>query len=451
MNHRAISFRCFLTLLVAVLPLALGCTKESEEEAVESGPPESTESARYDHPEGEPGFSPDSPTGHCMVFAGYDSVNMELYLSDPGDNLETGHQDKATFKPHEINFINGYCTTVIAETPATFTGAIIVQPPGRKTASPPERWTQYGMPDLSQHAIQPEWQCYCAPTSAANVISYFADSYPELSPRETFAKDSNFQTGKEWLRNRLIAGNRAPFPKSKSLAHRMSTTVNGGTSMKDILVGVRSYLDDNAKKPQEWSVELVLENENSPDGEALWKRLTGHCAAGDGVLLCVLWGIPVPPSSSSGANQETVREDGDQGGETDGEAEEGENQPQGDEGDGSSVPEPPVERNPSVEKGSDGIEIDVPKIELETRPKREIIDEKAIIVDDFNLTERNGLWYQRGSNTPFTGKARRSYPNGTTLMEIPYVEGKKHGIQTIWEEDGKVMRKVLWKKGKVDR
>jgi antitoxin component YwqK of YwqJK toxin-antitoxin module len=30
-------------------------------------------------------------------------------------------------------------------------------------------------------------------------------------------------------------------------------------------------------------------------------------------------------------------------------------------------------------------------------------------------------------------------------MEIPYLNGKKHGIQTIWEEDGEVIRKVNWK------
>ncbi|MBT3638050.1 MAG: hypothetical protein HN531_14015, partial [Opitutae bacterium] len=289
------------------------CSEDPQYKPVESGPPETTKEAKYDHPDVEPGFSPDSPTGHCMVFAGYDSTAMELFLSDPADNLESGHQAKATFKPHKVEFVNGYCTTVIGGVPATFAGAVVVQPPRRKVGEPPQRWTQYGMPDLSQHAIQPDWQCYCAPTSAANVISYFSESYQKLSPKIAFSTDSFFTPERTWLNNRLIAGNRAPFPESKSLAARMSTTINGGTSMENILVGVRSYLDDHATKPEDWAVELALENESSPDGKDLWARLTSHCAAGDGILLCVLWGIPVPPSSpsSSGSSEDTVQQDDD--------------------------------------------------------------------------------------------------------------------------------------------
>lgn len=431
---------------VLIFLLGLSCSEEPENKPVESGPPEPTKTAKYDHPEGDPGFSPDSPTGHCMVFAGYDSTNMELYLSDPADNLESGHQAKATFKPHKVEFINGYCTTVIGGVPATFAGAVVVQPPRRKVGEPPQRWTQYGMPDLSQHAIQPDWQCYCAPTSAANVISYFSESYQKLSPKIAFSTDSFFTPERTWLNNRLIAGNRAPFPESKSLAARMSTTINGGTSMENILVGVRSYLDDHAKTPEDWAVELVLENESSPDGKDLWARLTSHCAAGDGILLCVLWGIPVPPSSPSTgpeSNEQTAQKEEGRG-ETDDQSSEQAN------------PQASVEQNAdgNDEGGSDGVKIVIPEVDpedLDLRPSKEIIDEEAVIVDDFNLVERNGIWYQRGSSTPFTGKARRSYPSGRTLMEIPYVKGKKNGTQTIWEENGQVMRKVLWKNGEVSR
>ena len=435
--------------LVMVFSLfGLSCTKEPEEKPVESGPPETTKTAKYDHPVKEPGFSPDSPIGHCMVFAGYDSTTMKLFLSDPADNLESGHQAKATFKPHKIEFINGYCTTVIGGVPATFAGAVVIQPPRRKVGEPPQRWTQYGMPDLSQHAIQPDWQCYCAPTSAANVISYFSESYQKLSPKIAFSTDSFFTPERTWLNNRLIAGNRAPFPESKSLAARMSTTINEGTSMENILVGVRSYLDDHATKPEDWAVELVLENESSPDGKDLWARLISHCAAGDGVLLCVLWGIPVPPSSHSSfeSSENTAQK------------EEGSGDGGGKQSQSEQVAEQPtssssVELNPPKES-SRGVKIDIPEgesVEIETHKKKEIIDNEAVIVDDFDLIERNGLWYQLGKNQPFSGKARRSYPNGRTLMEIPYIKGKKNGTQTIWEENGTVMRKVIWINGKVSR
>ena len=435
-----------LRLIVAFSLLGLSCSKEPEEKPVESGPPETTKTAKYDHPEEEPGFSPDSPTGHCMVFAGYDSTAMELFLSDPADNLESGHQTKATFKPHKVEFINGYCTTVIGGVPATFAGAVVVQPPRRKVGSPPQRWTQYGMPDLSQHAIQPDWQCYCAPTSAANVISYFSESYPKLSPKIAFSTDSYFRPERTWLNNRLIAGNRSPFPESKSLAARMSTSTTGGTSSENIRLGLRSYLDENAEEPDDWKVELVMENETSPDGKGLWSRLTSHCAAGDGVLLCVIWGIPVPPSSPSTGPESTEQtaQGEEEGGETDDQSRE------------QTTPRASVEQGTdgNDEGGSDGVKIVIPEVEpedLDLRPSKEIIDEEAIIVDDFNLIERNGIWYQRGSSTPFTGKARRSYPSGRTLMEIPYLKGKKNGTQTIWEENGEVMRKVLWKNGEVNR
>ena len=83
--------------------------------------------------------------------------------------------------------------------------------------------------------------------------------------------------------------------------------------------------------------------------------------------------------------------------------------------------------------------------ESEIATKAKIKDEPAVIVDDFNLIEKKGIWFLKGKDKPFTGRARRSYPNGSILMEIPYLNGKKHGIQTIWEEDGEVIRKVNWK------
>ena len=70
----------------------------------------------------------------------------------------------------------------------------------------------------------------------------------------------------------------------------------------------------------------------------------------------------------------------------------------------------------------------------------------TVIVDDFDLEERrDDLWYKKDIHQPFTGKARRTYPSGKTLMEIPYLNGKKHGTQIIWEESGAIIRKVQWK------
>jgi hypothetical protein len=439
-------FAPLMILVFGVFLITASCSKDPEEKPVESGPPETTKTARYDHPEEKPGFSPDSPIGHCMVFAGYDSSTMELFLSDPADNLESGHQIKATFKPHNIEFINGYCTTVIGGVPATFTGAVVIQHPRRKVNVPHQKWIQYGMPDLSQHAIQPDWQCYCAPTSAANVISYFSESYPKLNPKIAFSTDSYFTPERTWLNNRLIAGSRTPFPESKSLAARMSTSTTKGTSMENIRLGLRSYLDENAEEADDWKIQLVMENETSPNGKGLWSELISHCSAGDGVLLCVLWGIPVPPSSPSTgpkSSEQTNQQEEERGVAEDRSSKQANTQASAKQNaDGNDI------------EGSEGVRVAIPEREpedLDLRPSKEIIDEEAIIVDDFNLIERNDIWYQRGSSTPFTGKARRSYPSGSMLMEIPYVKGKKNGIQTIWEENGQIMRKVLWKNGEVSR
>ena len=84
----------------------------------------------------------------------------------------------------------------------------------------------------------------------------------------------------------------------------------------------------------------------------------------------------------------------------------------------------------------------------EEKPK-EVLDVDAVIVDDFDLEERSdGLWYKKNLNKPFTGKARRSYPSGKILMEIPYVQGIRQGLQEIWKEDGTLLRQVVWENGK---
>ena len=214
--------------------------------------------------------------------------------------------------------------------------------------------------------------------------------------------------------------------------------------MKNILSGVRSYLDDHADEPEDWAVELVLENQSSPNGKDLWSRLISHCAAGDGVLLCVLWGIPIPPSSTDAeTNEQTIMQD------------EG-SEEKGGQSEAQANSRVSVEQNADGkdEGGSDGIKIAIPEggpEDIDLRPNKEIIDVEEIIVDDFNLIERNGIWYHRGSSTPFSGKARRSYPSGRTLMEIRYFNGKKNGTQTIWEENGQIMKKVLWNNGELSR
>ena len=105
-----------------------------------------------------------------------------------------------------------------------------------------------------------------------------------------------------------------------------------------------------------------------------------------------------------------------------------------------------------------GIDCDVYPIETKEYPeekdsnvlnpkKEDFVDEKTQVTDDFNIFEKDGLWYEKGKRVPFTGKAKRSYPNGTPLLEIPYKNGLKDGTQTIWKKNGEILREVIWEKG----
>jgi antitoxin component YwqK of YwqJK toxin-antitoxin module len=455
----------------ALFCLIFGCSEEHVSLPADHGPPEPSIKYKYDISEKETGFSKDLPMGHCLVFAGYNAETMEMHLSDPADNLQTGHRITATFKPHEVKFINGYCTTVIADRSATLSGAIVVKPPNRKRIQPPTRWTQYAMPDFSQHAIQPDWQLYCAPASAANLVSFFSDSYPELSPKRVFANDSDFNSDEEWLVNRLIAGNKRPFPKTGSFAYRMSTTPIGGTSYSNIAKGLKSFFNDHAKNPQEWEFDLLMENEQAPDGKFLWQKLISHCANGDGILLCVLWGVP-SPSSKKGNNDghSPVLSKSNSKNEHNRDSHSDENQEHASSMD-SSVPSVKTTAtnsaktsknskinsneehetaqkhptNTSVSKEqSNSVLTDSPPTKKKS-PAHKALEPTILIIDDFDLEERGNLWFRTGNKTPFTGKAKRSYPSGNTLLEIPYLNGKKHGTQIIWEESGKVLRKIEWK------
>ena len=272
----------FLSLITLVC-LSPSCSNEPIHLALDNGPPEPTDHYNYDYTLEETGFSEDSPMGHCVVFAGYDKERMEIFLCDPADNLKTGHQFSATFKPHKVKFINGYCTTEIAGQAATLSGAVVLKPPNRKNSPAPVRWTQYSMPDLSQHSIRPGWECYCAPAAAANLISYYSESYSELAPSRIFKDDSSLKSTKKNVIDLLIGGNRPPFPLPESFAGRMSTSLKGGTSYKNIANGLRSFLDDHAQNPREWKIDLLMEDERIPEGKALWEKLTSHCANGDGV------------------------------------------------------------------------------------------------------------------------------------------------------------------------
>lgn len=425
---RGVGSQMFFTLQLCII---LGCQKPDTEvvEGVRS-PPESTHS-KYETPEVETGFSPNDPIGHCVVLTGYNQNTMKAFLSDPADNLAVGHKMDSKFEPLTVRMVGKYCTIQIGGKIATVTGAVIISSPTSQSKTIPMEWRQEGMPDLSQHAVT-GWNCYCAPTSAANVIIYFSKSFKEFRFKSLYEYLPQHEFSDDWKINKLIGGNRVPFPVRNSLAYRMKTSLQNGTTMAGIQNGVKDFIDEHSNNPDQWKVELLLENESSPNGKKLWDSLISHCASGDGILLGVMWGVPDSKGSV------------DQLSDTD-KSEVMHNEIQKSQRAQSELSDP-------IEVSFDAKEYPEEKDLNVLNPKSEdFVDEKTQVTDDFNIFEKNGLWYEKGKRIPFTGKAKRSYPDGSPLFEILYKNGLRDGTQKIWKRNGDISREITWIKGeKVD-
>ena len=461
------SIPSFRIVWILLLGSFAGCSSdEGSMYEVEASAPEGSYSQRYDQPVDSIGFSPDEPFGHCMVFAGYNSDTNQVFFADPADNFATGHLDRAIFSGHGIQIINGYCTTVVSGKFATLTGAIVIKPPSRKENRFPPRWTQFGMPDFSQHAVG-DWLCYCAPTSAASLIYFFSESFSEFLPQQIFSSDPDYKSEKNWTINRLIGGSNPPFPRVGSMAFRMRTSFDGGSSLIGMFGGMQSFINDHADNPKSWEVELITENETNPNGEILLEKLKRSCAAGDGILVTIIWGVPIPSGSDS---SEEIEESSDSSttdaisaqnakdGNGDSDANESvplENSGNS-EGDAVNMPDGNARGLDELSPPSNDKVLDpgkrYPDASLEIKRTKEVLDLDTVIVDEFDLEERSdGVWYKKGFSKPFNGKARRFYPSGKILMEIPYSNGLKQGVQKIWKEDGELHRQVFWEKGKISR
>ena len=57
---------------------------------------------------------------------------------------------------------------------------------------------------------------------------------------------------------------------------------------------------------------------------------------------------------------------------------------------------------------------------------------------DLSLLEnKNGVFYEKGAEKPFTGKVTAKYPDGKKMLESSWKNGKQDGKQTQYYEDGK--------------
>lgn len=70
---------------------------------------------------------------------------------------------------------------------------------------------------------------------------------------------------------------------------------------------------------------------------------------------------------------------------------------------------------------------------------------------DLSLLEnKSGIFYEKGSEKPFTGKVTAKYPDGKKMLESYWKDGKQEGRQIQYYEDGKPKIEGVFKDGKAN-
>ena len=71
-------------------------------------------------------------------------------------------------------------------------------------------------------------------------------------------------------------------------------------------------------------------------------------------------------------------------------------------------------------------------------------------VNQDELEEREGIYYFKDSDTPYTGKVYGLYENGQKKSEGNYKDGKRDGLSLEWYKKGQKKRETNYKDGKKD-
>ena len=79
----------------------------------------------------------------------------------------------------------------------------------------------------------------------------------------------------------------------------------------------------------------------------------------------------------------------------------------------------------------------------ETKPELNIVPDEKLII-------REGIWYLKGADTPFTGKVYKLHPNGQKKGEATAKDGKRDGIAMTWYENGQKEFEEYYKDGKLE-
>ena len=75
---------------------------------------------------------------------------------------------------------------------------------------------------------------------------------------------------------------------------------------------------------------------------------------------------------------------------------------------------------------------------------------QTLPVAEEDIVRRGLLFYRKGTKKPFTGSAIKSYEDGVIEKETQYVDGKRHGTTTRYNEDGSKSSEISFKEDKLD-
>ena len=63
------------------------------------------------------------------------------------------------------------------------------------------------------------------------------------------------------------------------------------------------------------------------------------------------------------------------------------------------------------------------------------------------LDQRDALWYLPGSDQPFSGCVESYYDNGQQQLRVVIADGRRHGREQRWREDGSMDYQILYRHG----
>jgi antitoxin component YwqK of YwqJK toxin-antitoxin module len=66
------------------------------------------------------------------------------------------------------------------------------------------------------------------------------------------------------------------------------------------------------------------------------------------------------------------------------------------------------------------------------------------------MIEQDGVVYERGADTPFTGKVVDTFVDGQLQSQVYYKDGLRDGSETTWYNNGQIRTKCNYKNGEKD-